>query len=284
MKHPFQRISLLGGGLLGGSLALALARLPDPPAVRLWARRAETVSEALALGISGASPDMGQVVADAELAILATPVSAMPAVLDAALAAGLPATCVVSDVGSVKRQPHAELPPLLAGRGAVFIGSHPMAGSEKNGVAAADADLFTGAPCLLTNDSAAPAALTRRLEEFWRSLGCPTSWWSAAEHDALMARISHLPHILAANASLVCIGAADQAALCGNGLRDTTRVAAGEPAMWADILNANRDALCGPLREAISGLSGILAALESGDSAAVRDWLAAAQSRRLSLP
>jgi prephenate dehydrogenase len=170
---------------------------------------------------------------------------------------------------------------MLAGRGCHFIGSHPMAGSEKTGLEAATAGLFAGTACLLTNDNSAPEPLTRKLERFWQDLGCRTSWWTAAAHDTLMARISHLPHILAAHAALVCIPEADLAARhCGNGLRDTTRVAAGDPAMWADIVIANRDALAAPLREAVAGLNELVGLLDAANPEAVRAWLAAAKSRR----
>jgi len=214
------------------------------------------------------------------LLVLAVPVGAMPGLLAAALEAGLPDTCLVTDVGSVKQAPHQTLPPLLAARGCHFIGSHPMAGSEKTGLAAATAGMFEGAACLLTNDGGAPAPLAGRLERFWRTLGCETSWWSAAAHDALVARISHLPHLLAANAAHVCIISPEETACAGNGLRDTTRVASGDAAMWAEILLENRSALAGPLRESIASLTEFLAFLESADHTSVREWLAEAKSRR----
>lgn len=284
MTRPFDRITVLGGGLLGGSLALALGSRPEPPEVRLWARGADTVRAARERGIAGATADLAEALAGTELVILAVPVGAMPGLLTAALAAGLPAGCLVTDVGSVKRAPHETLTPLLAGTGVIFIGSHPMAGSEKTGIAAADGALFADSACLLTNDANAPDPLARKLEGFWQGLGCRTSWWSAVGHDSLMARISHLPHLLAAHAALVCIDDPLLALHCGNGLRDTTRVAAGDPAMWADIVLANRDELLGPLRASIASLHEFLALLEAPDPAAIQTWLATAKSRRDMLP
>jgi prephenate dehydrogenase len=280
MTAPFSPVSILGGGLLGGSLALALGRRPERVDVRLWCRRPAATSAALGRGIRGATGDLAAAVKDAELLVLAVPVGAMPDLLAAALAAGLPDACLVTDVGSVKQLPQQTLPPLLASQGAGFIGSHPMAGSEKTGVAAADPGLFEGTACLLTNDGDAPASLAERLERFWRGLGCDTSWWSAAAHDALVARISHLPHLLAASAARVCVGSVEETACAGNGLRDTTRVASGEPGMWAEILLENRAALLGPLRESIADLAEILAMLEASDPDSVREWLATAKSRR----
>ena len=178
----------------------------------------------------------------------------MAALVSQALAAGLPGGCLITDVGSVKRAPHLSIPPLLAGRGMDFIGSHPMAGSERTGLAAAAADLFHDAACLLTNDEGAPVARAEALERFWQSVGCRTSWMSAASHDALVARISHLPHIVAASAARICLQNPADGRFGGGGLRDTTRVASGNPEMWAEILIENRAALLEPLRETIADL------------------------------
>jgi prephenate dehydrogenase len=280
MSADFSNITILGGGLLGGSLALALGDLAMPPRVRLWARKPETVNAARQRGIPGATASLAEAIQDTDLLVLAVPVGSMAALVSQALDAGLPAGCVVTDVGSVKRAPHLSIPPLLAGRGMDFIGSHPMAGSERNGLAAVAADLFCNAACLLTNDEHAPAAKTEALERFWQSVGCRTSWMSAASHDALVARISHLPHIVAASAARVCLNNPLDGRFGGGGLRDTTRVAAGNPEMWAEILTENREALLGPLRETLADLAGILAHLESSDQEATRHWLASAKHQR----
>ena len=276
----FPTITILGGGLLGGSLALALAAVENPPKIRLWARKAETVTAAAELGIPGITGNLAEAVKHADLLILAVPVGSMPALLSAALEAGLPAQCLITDVGSVKCAPHRSLVPLLRGRAGHFIGSHPMAGSERNGLAAVTGNLFQNAACLLTNDDGAPAELAAALERFWQSVGCRTSWMSAAVHDELVARISHLPHMIAASAARVCLKDPAEGRFGGGGLRDTTRVAAGNPSMWAEIAMENRDALVGPLRETIADLQEILAALERADSEATECWLVTAKQRR----
>ena len=283
MTDTFPQIAILGGGLLGGSLALALAALERPPQVRLWARRDQTLAEAKRCGITHVTNQLEEALAGASLVILAVPVGSMPQLVSAALAAGLPEHCLITDVGSVKQAPHQTLAPLLANTTVTFIGSHPMAGSERVGIAAADARLFAGAACLLTNDAAAPAALTTSLERFWQAIGCHTSWLSAAAHDALVARISHLPHILAASGARICLDDPSLGRFGGGGLRDTTRVASGNPTMWAEILIENRHAIVGPLRESIADLAAILTCLEAGDQAQARHWLAAAKHRRDSL-
>jgi prephenate dehydrogenase len=278
MSQPFQKISILGGGLLGGSIALALQ---DSKQVRLWFRRAELLETARAAGFLGATGDLSAAVANCDLLILAVPVGAMPALLFAAVEAGLPSTCLVTDVGSVKQAPHQQLAQILEKSGNSFIGSHPMAGSEKNGLMAARADLFQNAACLLTNDSNASDQLTVDLERFWKDLGCRTRWFSAAEHDRIVARISHLPHITAAATALSALeSCAEYGELSGGGLKDTTRVASGNPDMWAEILIENRVAAIAGLLDNIAQLHEILASLEAGDLEATRQWLARAKRLR----
>ena len=282
MSHTFKKISVLGGGLLGGSVILALRGKVDS---RLWMRRPEAVEIARSL-IShsanfSATGDLAEVVADCDLLILAVPVGAMAALLSAAIEAGLPTNCLITDVGSVKQTPHRELGPILEKSGNPFIGSHPMAGSEQNGLQAADALLFQNAACLLTNDSGAPEELCAELENFWKSLGCRTKWFAAAEHDRIVARISHLPHITAAATALSALGGdCSYGELAGGGLRDTSRVASGNPAMWAEILTENKQAVVAELRDNIGHLNDVLASLEEGDLEAAREWLEGAKKLR----
>jgi prephenate dehydrogenase len=280
MSTDFSHITILGGGLLGGSLALALERLETPTRVTLWVRRTETADSALKLGIRHATTDLAEAVKDADLVVLAVPVGAMPALVSQALSVGLPSSCLITDVGSVKRTPHQTLPPLLAGGGPDFIGSHPMAGSERQGITAITADLFENAACLLTNDEQIPAHRAEALERFWKSVGCRVSWMTAPVHDALVARISHLPHIVAAAAARVCLKNPSEGSFGGGGLRDTTRVASGNPEMWAEIVTENREALLEPLRDILADLTEILGHLESGAQEPARQWLAAAKHQR----
>jgi prephenate dehydrogenase len=280
MKTDFPNITILGGGLLGGSLVLALANLAEPPHVRLWARQQETVDAALQLGISHATTVLATAVKDADLIVLAVPVGAMAGLVSAVLACGLPTQCLITDVGSVKRVPHLTISPLLAGSDVHFIGSHPMAGSERNGLAAASAHLFEGTACLLTNDDGAPPDKAAALTRFWGKIGCRTSWMTATHHDQLVARISHMPHLLAASAARVCLKDPADGKYGGGGLRDTTRVAAGNPEMWAEIVMENRDALTGLLRESIADLREILASLEATDQEQALQWLVTAKHRR----
>ena len=280
MTTDFPNITILGGGLLGGSLALALAKLENPPVVRLWARKKETVDAAKALGIPGVTDDLAYAVKDANLVILAVPVGAMEALVASSLEAGLPDGCLITDVGSVKRVPHRKLHPLLKERDIAFIGSHPMAGSERNGLGAVSDALFVNAACILTNDAGAPPEMAASLERFWKAIGCRTSWMSAAIHDELVARISHLPHLVAASAARVCLKDPSEGKFGGGGLRDTTRVAAGNPTMWAEIVIENRHALIDLLEETIADLGEMLGNLRQTDQEKARQWLVTAKVRR----
>lgn len=282
---PFERIAVLGAGLLGGSLALAVpARLGRGTRVRLWARRAETVAQAQGMGIEGATEDLGMALDGADLVILATPVGAFRGLVASMLDRGVSPTALVTDVASVKRLPHEAVGGLLGAAGIDFIGSHPMAGSEKNGVGAALADLFDGAACILTNDGAVAPAKLAALASFWQALGARSETMTAQLHDEVVARVSHLPHVLAAIGAKVALAQPADGRLGGGGLRDTTRVAGGDAVMWAEILLENRAALAGPLRDAAACMSEMLAMLEGCDHEGLRRWLEGAKQLRDGLP
>jgi prephenate dehydrogenase len=223
---------------------------------------------------------MAEAVKGADLVVLSTPVGAMATVLLAAQTAGLSHDALITDVGSVKTAPHRVLEPLLARTGGRFIGSHPMAGSEQTGIGAADAELFEDAACLLTDDGRVGEPYVGKLQRFWEAIGCRVSWLDAAGHDALVARISHFPHLIAAVAAKVALENPADGTFGGGGLRDTTRVAGGDPCMWAEIVMENRDALRGVLSHGIREMSEMLAMLEAGDQEALRCWLENAKIAR----
>ena len=250
-------------------------------AVSLWSRRLKNVEAAKARGIVGATDGLGTAVEGADLVVLSTPVGAMATVLLNAQGAGLSPDALITDVGSVKAAVHRSLRPLLARSRAKFIGSHPMAGSEQTGVEAASADLFQDALCFVTDDEAVGEPWLNRLEGFWQGVGCKVGLETAEKHDDLVARISHFPHMMAAATAKVALEADPVIGACGGGgLRDTTRVAGGDPEMWAEIAMENREALAPVLRQSIHEMSEMLAMLEKGDQEAVRSWLGAAKTAR----
>lgn len=279
----FRRIAVLGPGVLGGSVALAVTKRHAESSVALWGRNADRVAEIRATGFEQATDDLAHAVQDAELIILAVPVGALRALGGKLVETGLsPGTCI-TDVGSVKASPHESLGKFMQQHGVCFIGSHPMAGSERTGFAAADADLFVDAPCILTNDNQQPLEQLDRLGAFWTGLGARSAVMSASEHDRLVARISHLPHILSSVCALIALRNQEDGRFAGQGLRDTSRVAAGDPAMWAEILLENRDQIAEPLREGASVLNDLANSLAAGDAEAILRILEEGQTRRHTL-
>ena len=268
-------LAILGPGLLGGSIALA-ARRAGGFRTGLWARRAEAVAEIAALGIAdAASTDLRTIVAAADLVVLCVPIGVMPA-LAREIADAISPRTVVTDVGSVKASVVAELGAILGGR---FIGSHPMAGSEQTGIAAARVGLFENAACIVTPDASSDADAVAEVRAFWQTLGGRILEVSPAGHDEIVALISHLPHLLAA--TLVQTVAEENASafeFSGPGFRDTTRVAAGPPAMWAEILHANRDAVCKSAEALIEKLRGIITLL--AHDSPMTEFLTTAKAQR----
>lgn len=306
-----RRVAVLGPGLLGGSIALALVARQPGVAVSLWGRRPAFIDELRRHEWSGlATTDLAEAVDNASLVVLATPVGVMPQLAARLVDIGLADDALVTDVGSVKQPVVDQLTPLLAGTGVGFVGSHPMAGSEQTGMAAARADLFGGACCILTprpaarghdaaGDSAAPAGPSApsepwpdddprlaRLAAFWLGLGCRVKYLPPQQHDAIMARISHLPHLVAAllvNQAIDGAGEGGVAALtsaAGPGFRDTTRVAAGDADMWTEILLENRHALVPLLQGLHQRVGSTLEILERMDDVALRSALEQARHWR----
>ncbi len=275
-----KRIAVLGSGLLGGSIALAVqSRLPSAT-VALWGRRERGVSDAVCRGVKHASTDLRAVVEDAEVIVLASPVGAMLEILEACAACCSLEGVLVTDVGSVKMTPRDLLGPTVARLGAKYIGSHPMAGSEQAGVSSAREDLFDGAACIITNDFKHPEEDVSAIRSLWQGIGCQCYATSSEDHDRVMARISHMPHILASVGALVGLNDPKQGKFAGNGMRDTTRVASGHPEMWAEILMRNKEALREPVEEAITYLREMLALLDDSSDEALAELLAKAKDLR----
>jgi len=259
------KISVLAPGLIGGSVALACARTFPDASLFVWSRAKESLAPIQkALPKSKTGTDLSGA-SGSDVVVLGAPASAL-ADLVRSLLPHLSAQTLVTDVASVKGPVEKELSPLLHGR-ARWIGSHPMAGSEDSGFSAARADLFQSATIILTPTPSTPGATTRDAEDFWKKLGGRVVALDAAEHDRQVARVSHLPHAVAA--ALVRAAGSKGLPLAGPGYRDTTRVAAGPAALWAEILLGNRDEVMAGLKELHHGLQQLVAALEQRDQAAL---------------
>ena len=262
---PFKTISIVGLGLIGGSIALAVRE--HWPATRIsGVDRKAVLAHALGGGaIDRAADSAADVVADADLIILAAPVRQNLKLL-AEITQQLPATAIVTDVGSTKRT-IVDAASALSCAGA-FVGGHPIGGAEQGGFGFARPDLFRRRPWIFTPVSATPAATLERLFEFARGVGARPSSMDASEHDRVMAFLSHLPQ-LAASALMDVIGSsAGDSALryAGRGLVDTTRLASSPPDTWRDVCATNAEAVGEALDVLIDRLSDLRADLRGGEA------------------
>ena len=279
----WKKVTVVGVGLLGGSLGLALKQRRLAGTIAGFVRREASVAECKKLGaVDLATLDLLAAVADAELIVLCTPIAQMRALVERMLPALKPGA-IVTDVGSVKSSVVRDLEPLVARAGAEFVGSHPMAGAEKTGVAAARADLFVNAVCAVTPTRKSDENAVRKVTEFWKSVGARPLSLKPDAHDELVSRSSHLPHVIAAELANFVLSSdhpKNQVALCGNGFRDTTRVASGSPEMWRDIVLANSENLSRTLETFMDDLQDFQRALESGDDEAIATFFEQAKERR----
>jgi prephenate dehydrogenase len=274
------RLAVVGLGLLGGSVALAARSRGVAREVVGATRSADACATALATGAVDRIAPIAEVARDADLVVLATPVGAMAASVRSMR--DLEAGSVVTDVGSVKAPLVDTLPGLLP-PGCPYVGSHPMAGSHHRGMSHAHADLFERSVCIVT-EASDPAA-GARVVAFWEALGARVVRRSAAQHDAEVAWVSHLPHLLAfAFAGSLAAAPAAAAELAGAGFRDFTRIARSDAELWADILTANRKALAAPLSAAGAQLEAIARALEAGDAEGLDRLLSAARTALFPAP
>ena len=272
-----RRLSILGIGLLGGSLALAVKKLITGCEIFGYAHRAQTLQAALEAGMLDQGFDQPEpAVQAADLVILCTPVSLLGPMLGQ-IAGSLADGAIVTDVGSTKRSV-VEAGESALPQGRYFVGSHPMAGSEKRGLQFARPDLYQNAVCILTPTPRTHEPALEHLDEFWQILGMRTTRLSPAEHDQLLSDISHLPHAVAS--ALVAMQQERALGLCGKGFLDLTRIASGDPALWRDILLDNRDSLRQSIRRLQATLQTLDKMLEASDSEAIKQWLQHAAERR----
>ena len=279
----WNKVTLIGVGLLGGSLGLALKKRRLAGSVVGFVRRKASVAECeKARAVDLATRDLQRAVESADLIILCTPIAQMRPLVEQMLPALKPGA-IVTDVGSVKASVVRDLESLVARAGAYFVGSHPMAGAEKTGVAAARADLFVSAVCVITPTRISNPAAVRKVERLWTSVGSRLLKLTPAAHDELVSRSSHLPHVVAAelvNLVLHPRNPKAQPALCANGFRDTTRIASGSPEMWRDIALANRQNLSRALAAFMRDLEAFRRALKRGDTDAITRFFEQAKQRR----
>ena len=268
---------------MGGSFALALKRAGLVRRVVGFSPSEATRQRALAMGVIDAvALGADQAAHGSEVVLLAVPVAATQSTL-AGMAEALSPQTLLMDVGSTKRDVVQAAELALGDKLATFVPAHPIAGKEVAGVAHADVNLYTGCQVILTPMEKTGTAQLAQAQALWTALGAHVRLMSALDHDSAFAAVSHLPHMLAF-AAMNAVNSQAQAAhflsLAGPGFRDFTRIAASDPAVWRDILHANRDQLLlqsGHLREALQAFE---SALAEGDTAALEQLITAASQSR----
>lgn len=241
-----------------------------------WSRSPE--SRAAVADVATLHAEPLAAVSGADCVILAAPVDILPQLLGV-IAPALDPAAWVTDVGSTKRGIHAAAARLLAQPGR-FVGGHPMAGSERGGAREGRADLLVGRPCIVTVDASTDPALPSQAEALWTALGGRAIRMSPEDHDAAVAAISHLPHAVACALAHQLASGQPRLDLAAGGLRDTTRVAGGDPSLWIPILLENADHLVPLLAGVERSAAELRAALAARDGAALGDYLRVAREFR----
>jgi prephenate dehydrogenase len=268
-------LGVVGTGLIGGSIALAGSRAGYR--VTFYEPATSPVETVLSGAVRAAGLD--ELASSSDLIFIATPVSSIASVAER-LAPCVKTGAIVSDVASVKGPVFNHLSKIFKGR-CCYIPSHPMAGSEKSGLEAARVNLFENAVTIISPDLCQDKAVLERLTEFWREVGSIPLFVDVPTHDRLVAAVSHLPHLLAAILMMhVAEFASDGLAFVGNGFRDSTRIAAGSPELWKEILLANRSDLLTNLYRFRDTLNETIGVLEANDVKSLQAFLDAAKRSR----
>lgn len=279
-----RRVALIGTGLIGGSVGLALARAGVE--VVGFDRDASRLARAKELGVlTETAGDLPNAIRGADLVLVAVPVGQVADVVIAALDAGAP---IVTDVGSVKAPVVAAVDAARPELAARFVGGHPMAGSEQDGIDGADADLFLGSTWVLTPTERTDSNAFTSVRSFVLSLGAEVVAVTPEHHDALVAVVSHVPQLAASTLMDVAATSGEQHAtllrLAAGGFRDMTRIAASHPAIWPDICVANRDAIVDALDLYVHALGHVRGLVAEGDRPGLLDVLERARAARRNLP
>jgi prephenate dehydrogenase len=279
----FERVAVIGVGLIGGSFALAMKQAKACAQIVGFGRNPRNTKLALERGVVDAvAENLAEAARGADLVLLAIPVAQYPAAL-AALAPVLSAATLVTDAGSTKCDVVAAARAGLADKLGQFVPAHPIAGAEMSGVAAATVDLFRGKKAVLTPLAESSPQAVERVAAAWQACGAHIHRMSPEEHDAVFAAVSHLPHLLAYALVHELAGRKNSAQLFGyaaGGFRDFTRIASSHPEMWRDICVANRDALLAELRAYMQELEAVRTMLAAADATGLEALFTAARDAR----
>jgi prephenate dehydrogenase len=279
MKH-LRKITVIGLGLLGGSVGLAVSRALTGVKTAGFSHRASTRAKARRLKVvDEVFDDIKASVKDADLVILATPIGNFEETFRQ-IANAIPAGCIVTDVGSTKLMPHRWADKCLP-KNVHYVGSHPIAGSEQRGVESSRDDLFDKTLCILTTTKTTNRRSLQIVKEFWSALGCFVKIMTPVLHDRIFADVSHLPHITAA--ALVNASDAEELKFAGKGFMDSSRIASGPSNIWADVLMTNAQNTVRGIDRLIAELTKLKKAIRSGNRKRIEKLLETARTKRSKL-
>jgi cyclohexadieny/prephenate dehydrogenase len=272
--QPFERLALIGCGLIGSSIARAARARGLAQAIAIHDRDVMVMSRAKALCLGEVHSDLDQTVAGADCVIACVPVGASEAVAQG-IAATLAEGAIVSDVGSVKGSVVKQMTPHLPAH-VHFIPAHPVAGTEHSGPDAGFPELFHHRWCILTPQGDVDPAAVERLASFWRAAGSRVEVMSAEHHDLVLAITSHVPHLIAYNivgtaADLETVTRSEVMKFSAGGFRDFTRIAASDPTMWRDVFLHNREAVLEMLGRFMEDLVALQRAIRWGEAETLFD-------------
>ena len=278
--HLFRKVTIIGVGLIGGSLAKAIKKHRLAREIVGLSQGHQTLATALKEGIIDQGyHDVSKAVANADLVVLAAPVGIITGMLSL-IGPHLRRGCIVTDVGSSKaaitKAAQKNLPQHV-----FFVGSHPLAGSEKAGIAHASAELFDNAACIMTPTDATHRMAKERVKLLWTKVGANVKFMSPEEHDKIFGYVSHLPHMVAF--AMMETIPADLVPYAAQGLKDATRIAASSPQMWNDICLSNKRNIINALDEVVKNLSVIRKAISTDDQKTLLNLLKNAKTKRDSL-
>jgi len=277
-KALYKKVTIVGVGLMGGSLGLALKEKGLAREVVGWGRNEGRLTAARERGaIDQGTRDRGEALEGTDLLVFATPIGVTSRIAPDWFAAAPPG-CMITDMLSVKGKMVDDLTALTGPR-IYYAGSHPLCGSEKTGVGAARADLFEGSLCLITPVPKTKKRAIGEVQKLWQALGMTVISMAPTRHDQVVAAVSHFP-LLAASALINQIGDERLLKFSGTGLLDTTRIAGSSPALWAEIINVNKKAVLSQLDGMMETLMLVKQHVKSGDPARIKGWLQQASRRR----
>ncbi len=274
----FGVVAIVGVGLIGGSIGKALRERGLATRVVGIGRNPDRLAEAVRLGaIDSETTDLAEGVSDAQVAVVCTPVTQIASTVQSLADAGSD-ELLITDAGSTKRAIVDAVERHPRAR-SLFVGAHPIAGSERQGVEHSDPNLFDYRACVLTPTTVTPADRLERAIGFWSAIGCRVTTLDPATHDETLALTSHLPHVVAA--ALAGTVPAEMLSLAAGAYRDGTRVAGADAALWTAIFHENRAALLSALREFEHHIANFRVLLDADDGAAIERWWDAAKAHRL---